>query len=294
MELGAGGSAFRDACLLPDWGTEYVSWCWTHAPARRLTGFGMELLGLRILLAEDNPTNRLVTVQMLESLGAQVAVACDGREALDRLDRERFDILLVDIEMPVLSGFDVIRRLATGRSDDGMTTIALTAYATPELSIDLERAGADGVIIKPIISIDQFGAEVRSIVQRRSVAAAAAAGNAGTRGPEIDRATYDALASAVGQDAFSDLLSKVDGDMTDAYGRMTRAISESDMSELRAATHILMSVAGAIGAVGLQGMAQRLNRAAHEDDEATIRDVGASAIGEGKRVISFVRSEYGG
>ena len=75
----------------------------------------MDLSGLNILLAEDNPTNQLVAVQMLESLGATVTLAVDGAEALEILDGKLFDVALIDIEMPRVSGIELIQRLREDR-----------------------------------------------------------------------------------------------------------------------------------------------------------------------------------
>ena len=73
-----------------------------------------DLAGVRVLLAEDNPTNQMVASQMLRSLDATVIVCSDGVEALERFDEQTFDIVVVDIEMPRLSGLDVIRKSGRG------------------------------------------------------------------------------------------------------------------------------------------------------------------------------------
>jgi CheY-like chemotaxis protein len=93
----------------------------------------MTLSGLRVLLAEDNPTNQLVATQMLESLGASVVLAEDGAEALEILGLGTFDVLLIDIEMPRVNGIEMIR---TVRGYSGpaaeVPMIALTAYVMRE------------------------------------------------------------------------------------------------------------------------------------------------------------------
>ncbi len=152
----------------------------------------MTLSGLRVLLAEDNPTNQLVAAQMLESLGASVVLAADGAEALEIVAREPFDVMLVDIEMPRVSGIEVIR---TVRELSGpiaeVPMIALTAYVMREHRAAIDAAGADGVIAKPILSIEQFGADIRRFMQRRPDAASAEDGRTGSASgataPVIDR-----------------------------------------------------------------------------------------------------------
>ena len=62
---------------------------------------------LHILLAEDNAVNRLVAVRLLQKQGHSVTVVCDGRQAVDTLAREQFDLALLDIQMPELDGYEV-------------------------------------------------------------------------------------------------------------------------------------------------------------------------------------------
>ena len=103
-------------------------------------------------MAEDNAVNRLVAVRLLEKQGHSVAVACDGRQAVDALSRERFDLALLDIQMPELDGFEVAaavraREEGTGRR---LPLVAVTAHA---MQGDRERclaAGMDGYVTKPI------------------------------------------------------------------------------------------------------------------------------------------------
>ena len=107
---------------------------------------------LRILLAEDNQVNQKLAVRLLEKRGHSVAVANNGREALEWLDRETFDVALLDVQMPEIDGFETTaeirkREQATRRH---LPILAMTAYA---MQGDRERclaAGMDGYIAKPI------------------------------------------------------------------------------------------------------------------------------------------------
>ena len=115
-----------------------------------------DLSGLTILVAEDNETNQILVRQMLEGMGARMVLARDGQEALDLLAQTPVDIALIDIEMPRLSGIEVMQRL---RARAGFDTplIALTAYVMRENREAIYAAGADGVIAKPIGSVASFG-----------------------------------------------------------------------------------------------------------------------------------------
>ncbi len=106
----------------------------------------------RILLAEDNPVNQRLAVKILEKQGHSVRVANNGREALDTLALETFDLVLMDVQMPVLSGLEAAAMIRELEKTSGrhMRIIALTANA---MSGDREKclaAGMDGYLSKPI------------------------------------------------------------------------------------------------------------------------------------------------
>jgi PAS domain S-box-containing protein len=108
--------------------------------------------GFRILLAEDNRVNQLLAVRLLEKRGHHVQVAGDGREVLEKLKTAEFDLILMDVQMPVMGGFEAtaaIREMEKGTGRH-IPIIALTAHA---VTGDRERcvtAGMDGYVAKPI------------------------------------------------------------------------------------------------------------------------------------------------
>ena len=74
-------------------------------------------VGLRVLLAEDHPINQKVAVRMLEKMGHSVVVAADGRQALEAIEADRFDVVLMDVQMPVMDGFEAVRAIRAGGRD---------------------------------------------------------------------------------------------------------------------------------------------------------------------------------
>ncbi|MFB4394754.1 MULTISPECIES: response regulator [unclassified Pseudomonas] len=103
----------------------------------------------RILLVEDNPVNQLVAKGMLGKLGCQVQVAAHGGEALEKLEHEGFDMVLMDCNMPVMDGYEASRRIRqSGRWPD-LPIVALTANAMPEERDRCRAAGMDDYLAKP-------------------------------------------------------------------------------------------------------------------------------------------------
>ncbi len=111
-----------------------------------------EMVGLRVLLVEDNPVNQKLVMRLLEKRGHNIVVASNGQDALDVLARVSFDLVLMDVQMPVMDGIEatlMIRKLEEGTMHH-QQVVALTAHA---MKGDQERcltAGMDGYLAKPI------------------------------------------------------------------------------------------------------------------------------------------------
>ncbi len=105
----------------------------------------------RILLAEDNPVNQIVAQRMLESLGYPVDVAANGLEALQALEHQHYDVVLMDIQMPEMDGLEATRTIRRWLpAEEQPRIIAVTAFAldfSREMCID---AGMDDFIAKPV------------------------------------------------------------------------------------------------------------------------------------------------
>ena len=110
------------------------------------------LRSLRILLAEDNPVNQRLASRLLEKRGHSVVVAGNGREALEALEKERFDLVFMDVQMPVMDGFEAtaaIRKMEGG-GEVRLPVVALTAHAMKGDREKCLAGGMDGYLTKPI------------------------------------------------------------------------------------------------------------------------------------------------
>jgi two-component system sensor histidine kinase/response regulator len=120
---------------------------------------------LRILLAEDNAINQTLALRLLEKRGYRVSVVCDGRAALTALEKEGFDVILMDVQMPEMDGFETTAAIREKEKSTGghIPIIAMTAHA---LKGDHERclsAGMDGYVSKPIRTTELFAA-IESVI----------------------------------------------------------------------------------------------------------------------------------
>jgi signal transduction histidine kinase/CheY-like chemotaxis protein len=108
------------------------------------------LAGLKVLLVEDNPVNQLVAIKLLQSLQAQVTVAQNGQEALEKLPLENIDIVLMDIQMPIMDGLTATKHIRAQPQYNHLPIIAMTAHAREEDKQQCLAAGMNLHIAKPI------------------------------------------------------------------------------------------------------------------------------------------------
>jgi two-component system aerobic respiration control sensor histidine kinase ArcB len=267
------------------------------APERdTLAADPVDLSGFRILLAEDNKTNQLVATQMLGAMGATYSVASDGLEAMELLERESFDLALLDIEMPRMSGLELIRAVrAMSAPLSDMPLIALTAYVMREHRERIYGAGADGIIAKPLMGIEDLGRsilEILSGLRARPVAGEDAAPLPETPSDEVvDRTVFDALVDVIGAESTAELLAKLQADTDSVAEGLGRGQRTLDLAEIRSQTHILISVAGAIGARRLQALAQRLNTAANRNEADEIDSLCAECLSGLAGLQAFIVEE---
>jgi two-component system sensor histidine kinase RpfC len=112
---------------------------------------GIRQSGLKILVAEDNVINQKVISKILESAGHRPMLVGNGEQALDALARESFDLVILDMQMPIVSGLEVVKiHRFTGPKESTVRFLILTANATTEAMNECREAGADAYLTKPI------------------------------------------------------------------------------------------------------------------------------------------------
>ena len=144
---------------------------------RRLLLVPLTCVSLRILVAEDNVVNQKLALHLLEKQGHRVALAATGYEVLAALERDSFDLILMDVQMPEMDGIEtcIAIRESEKRKGTRIPIIALTAHA---MSGDRERclsAGMDGYVAKPITE-DQLNLEISRLFEQTSIQTSLAIG----------------------------------------------------------------------------------------------------------------------
>lgn len=122
------------------------------------------LSGITVLLAEDNPINILVAQKFLERWGAKIETASNGLEALNIVDPEKHDLVLIDLHMPIMDGYEASRKMREKGID--LPIIALTANLPSEIEHEIKLSGINDVVVKPFLP-DELYRKVLHFVSKK-------------------------------------------------------------------------------------------------------------------------------
>jgi PAS domain S-box-containing protein len=238
-----------------------------------------ERLPLRIMLAEDNVVNQKVALKMLERMGYRADVVANGLEVLEALRRQRYDVVLLDVQMPEMDGLEAARVLRDGAWRDlrpriiGMTALAMEG--------DRERclaAGMDDYITKPVRP-----EELQRALERCGPSApntAAGDGQTRTLDPQVI-ANLRELQEPGEPDFVAELIDHLVGDMDSRLDALRSAASANDARLLERTAHSLKSSCANLGAIALARLCGLLEQR------------GASGTAEGaETIIAELRLEF--
>ena len=235
---------------------------------------GQRFAGLRVLVVDDNPINLTLAATLLRQSGVEVREAESGAEALARAEQEPFDLILMDVQMPEMSGIETTRRLhrlETGRPVPPI--VALTAHAFPSQRQQFFAAGMCDCLTKPFSpeklyevmdrwvgaespppqDIDEQELERTAREQEQAMAEESA------DLPAYDR--HEAVSIAGGDEQLArTVLEHVLGTLPEVVRRMRAAAAEEDMDQLRYLAHKLRGSASSCSAKALVAAAATLER----------------------------------
>ncbi len=215
-----------------------------------------DLQGIRILLVDDNDFNRQVGRELIEISGAAVDTANDGEQALAAVTTGHYDLVLMDLQMPVMDGYTAAKILRLDHPD--IPVIALTAHALVEERNRVLASGMNDIITKPIVPD----------VLYKTLASHLKAGHnlqeniVPSTQPEQPLQGFDlegALARVNGNRKMLDRFFKLFLERNAGnFDQISTAIAQNDVAAAQRLTHALKGVAGTIGAIDLQAAAAQL------------------------------------
>jgi CheY-like chemotaxis protein len=233
-------------------------------------------VSLRILVAEDNAVNQQLMLALLGKLGYRADVASNGLEALAALERGRYDVILMDVQMPELDGLEATRRIHARWGPERPRIIAVTAGAMDEEREQCLAAGMDDYLSKPIHS-----EELASALARLRPAAA----------PALDAAVLQQLRETLGEPTTAEIIGTFLGEGPALVATLRRSVEQADADALRRAAHTLKSNAATFGGAALAALCEELERIGEAGAVDGAADLVARAEAEHERVRSELQAE---
>lgn len=229
---------------------------------------GGESRRLKVLVAEDNPTNQMVVQKLLERAGHEVTVVADGEAALDALANHAFDLALLDLNMPVMGGLEAGRTYRAGKKDGNpIPIVALSADATMESRLACREAGFQEYLIKPF-ETKRLLSVLQAVTSKHPVLETAEDRKPGVPEtaekeilPGIDEATLQEIESLGPTREFvKNLIWIFLRDSEKRIQEMERSAEQRDVKSLCKAAHSLKGIAGSIGALAVMDISDRLQQ----------------------------------
>jgi len=254
-----------------------------------------DLKSLKILLAEDNEVNQLLAMKILNRGSHQVRAVYNGQEALDALSREDFDLVLMDVQMPVMDGLEATRRIRARELEQGLNRVPILAITAHALKGDRERcleAGMDSYIQKPIRMADLF-CEIKAVIGEKASGEEAEKmnhmqGSSSEAEVQPDKTVDMATAlSRLGDD--QDLLQELSASFLESYQGymegMRQAIQKDDHKALTHSAHTLKGMLGIFVAEKARETARKLEHKGRSQDMYGVQDLFAELEREIEEVV---------
>jgi PAS domain S-box-containing protein len=254
--------------------------------AAAAAGEGIQLNGLRILIAEDNEINQQIARELLEGVGAVVEIAPNGLAAVDRLrgdsDEHPFDVVLMDLQMPIMDGYQAAAEIRGMPRFAALPIVAMTAHATIEERQRCLEAGMEDHLSKPIEPALMF-----TTLSRFQRPGAADTTPAATGSPTANMPVVPGLDTATGLMRVAGntkLYVRVLRQFAERQARVARQIEEAlgagDVASAQRLAHTLKGLAGSIGASRLQSPATNVETLLRERADRHRIDVAIAALRE--------------
>lgn len=241
------------------------------------TSIAAGIQGAHLLLVEDNEINQQVAQEILEDAGLKVTIANDGQEGVDSVKKETFDAVLMDIQMPVMDGFEATRAIRQDERFKDLPIIAMTASAMTQDREDALAAGMNDHVAKPIDVKVLFGVLSQYIEPKSRPDASTPPVSQEAQPPAtLEKPLPESLPgisiktglSRVNnkESLYRKILKKFYNDYENVADEVISALQDEDVELARRLAHTVKGVAGNIGAQDLQAIAGELEEAIKNED----------------------------
>ncbi len=232
---------------------------------------------LAILVVEDNPVNQKVARHLLNRFGFRADLASSGVEALEALERQGYDLILMDVQMPDMDGLEATRRIRLRWPVDGPQIIAMTANVSQDDIAGCLAAGMDGFLGKPIV-VDQLAAVLSAPPRSRLESAIPTT-------PSVDESTFAKLCLQIGRDNVRELVDMFRADVDASLTLLLTHARNGERTSMAQLGHRLKSASRSLGATALSANLTRI-----ETEAATLELASLSELVEASRA-EFARVE---
>jgi PAS domain S-box-containing protein len=217
---------------------------------------------LRILLAEDNTVNQKVALRLLDQLGYRADVASNGLEAVEALERQPYDVVLMDVQMPELDGLDASRRICERWPAEARPRIiAMTANVMAEDREACFAAGMDDYVAKPIRPD-----ELREALRRARPLGDTRPASAEDGGAGLEASALESLRSLGGDEFLAEVVDAFLSDAPALVATLRTTYDRGDTEGLRRAAHTLKSNGQTFGAGRFSELCRELELRARNDE----------------------------
>jgi CheY-like chemotaxis protein/HPt (histidine-containing phosphotransfer) domain-containing protein len=237
-----------------------------EASAEVTAGARHAMSSLRILLAEDNAMNQKVALGLLKRLGYGADVACNGLEALEALERQPYDVVLMDVQMPELDGLDASRRICEQWSPESRPhIIAMTANALPEDREACFSAGMNDYVAKPIRAEELAAALKRARpLRRRDTGPGGRVADSRPSEVSLDGEALQNLRDLGGVEFLSEVVDLFLADAPALITSLRTSLERRDTEELRRAAHTLKCNGATLGAMAFATLCRTVEQHAKD------------------------------
>jgi two-component system, sensor histidine kinase and response regulator len=251
---------------------------------------------LKVLVVDDDELNQRMMQLILTREGHHVHIATDGKDALETVKSHEFDIILMDLQMPVMDGIEASRRIrAHENGGRNSYIVALTASFLPERGQELFEAGIDNYIAKPfdvshLRQMLSYGLDYRK-ARNAMLTRSTAAESIGSTSHDLDIAAGLKLVGG-DEETYRELLADFVEKLPEQNKSIERCLAEKDLEGLARIAHNIRGVSSNLGALQLYEYAGRLENGAGEGYTGGILEDSVQKFREALRKFMLVASEF--